>query len=82
VAAVLEMLVFALVDPSDLRWAGAPLGWSRPAVYTVAFFVFWFLAMASSALTILLSMSSFEVNRCPVPPEERPAGCAREGGGR
>ncbi|HMN93704.1 MAG TPA: hypothetical protein PKC60_10785 [Hydrogenophaga sp.] len=79
VAAVLEMLVFALVDPSDLHWAGAPLDWSRQAVYTVAFFVFWFLAMASSALTTLLSMSPFEVNRCPVPPEERPAGCAREG---
>ncbi|TNF61586.1 MAG: hypothetical protein EP306_06385 [Burkholderiales bacterium] len=82
VAAVLEMLVFALVDPSDLHWNGEPLGFSRQAVYTVAFFVFWIMTMASSALTALLSMSPFEVNRCPVPPGERPADCAREGGCR
>jgi hypothetical protein len=81
VAAVLEMLVFALVDPSDLQWAGGPVELSRQAVYTLAFFVFWFMAMASSALTALLSMSPFEVNRCPVPPEERPADCARGGCG-
>lgn len=40
-AAVLEMLVFAMVDPGDLHWFGQPLDWSRQAVYTVAFFVFW-----------------------------------------
>jgi hypothetical protein len=79
VAAVLEMLVFAMVDPSDLHWAGSPLALSRQAVYTLAFFVFWFMAMASSALTTLLAMSPFEVNRCPVPAEERPPNCARGG---
>lgn len=79
VAAVLEMLVFAMVDPSDLHWGGGPLDLSRQAIYTIAFFLFWFMAMASSALTTLLSMSPFEVNRCPVAPEERPAGCARGG---
>lgn len=63
VAGVLEMLVFALVDPEDLHWFGAPLGWSRQAVYTLAFFVFWGIAMASSALTALLSRSADEVNR-------------------
>lgn len=77
VAAVLEMLVFAMVDPGDLSWFGQPLDWSRQAVYTVAFFVFWGVTMASSALTTLLSMSPFEVNRCPVPVDERPADCAR-----
>ena len=50
VAAVLEMVVFALVDPGDLHWFGAPLALSREAVYTLAFFVFWGLTMASSAL--------------------------------
>ena len=79
VAAVLEMLVFAMVDPSDLHWAGGPVEVSRQAIYTVAFFVFWIMAMASSALTTLLAMSPFEVNRCPVPPEERPSSCARDG---
>lgn len=77
VAAVLEMIVFAMVDPGDLHWFGAPLGLSRQATYTLAFFVFWGATMASSALTTLLSMSPFEVNRCPVPMDERPSDCAR-----
>ncbi len=75
VAGLMEMVVFALVDPSDLHWLGATLNWSSPAVYTVAFFVFWGLAMVSSALTTLLSLSPFEVNRCPVPVGDRPAAC-------
>jgi hypothetical protein len=79
VAAVLEMIVFAMVDPSDLHWFGHPLGLSRQAIYTLAFFVFWGVTMASSALTTLLSMSPFEVNRCPVPEAERPQDCARGG---
>lgn len=79
VAAVLEMIVFALVDPSDLHWFGAPVNLSREAVYTLAFFVFWGATIASSALTTLLSMSPFEVNRCPVPVDERPSDCARGG---
>ena len=74
-AGALEMLVFAMVDPQDLRWFGQPLALSREAVYTAAFFVFWLIAMASSALTTLLAMSPFEVNRCPVPAGERPDDC-------
>lgn len=62
-AGVMEMLVFAVVDPQDLQWFGHPLALSREAVYTLAFFVFWILTMASSALTTLLSISPFEVNR-------------------
>ena len=81
VAGVLEMVVFALVDPSELHWHGHPLAWSRPAVYTVAFFVFWGATMASSALTTLLSLSPVEVNRCPVPPGQRPDDCSRDPGG-
>lgn len=62
-AGVIEMLVFALVDPSNLQWFGEPLTLSREGVYTLAFFVFWFLTMTSSALTTLLAMSALEVNR-------------------
>lgn len=80
VAAVLEMIVFAFVDPSELHWSGHSLDLSREAVYTITFFLFWGGTMASSALTTLLSMSPFEVNRCPVPPDQRPADCARKGG--
>jgi hypothetical protein len=76
-AGVLEMLVFATVDPGDLHWFGQPVTLSRQGVYTLAFFAFWAITMASSALTTLLSMSPFEVNRCPVPVDERPEDCAR-----
>jgi hypothetical protein len=79
VAAVLEMVVFAMVDPVDLHWFGQPVALSREAVYTLAFFFFWGVTMASSALTTLLAMSPFEVNRCPVPEEARPPDCARNG---
>ena len=62
-AGVIEMLVFDFVDPQSLHWFGQPLALSREAVYTLAFFVFWVLTMMSSALTTLLAMSPFEMNR-------------------
>lgn len=77
-AGVLEMLVFAMVDPEDLHgFGGGPLELSRSAIYTLAFFVFWGVTMVSSALTALLAMSPFEVNRCPLPVEGRPDGCPK-----
>ena len=79
-AGVLEMVVFAMVDPNDLSWFGQPVEWSREAIYTVAYFVFWGITMVSSALTTLLSMSPFEVNRCPLPDTERPDGCPKQRG--
>ena len=33
-ACVLEVVVFAVVDPLELLWFGRPLAWSRQAVYT------------------------------------------------
>jgi hypothetical protein len=63
VAGLLEILVFGLVDPQDLHWFGQPLALSRQGVYTMSFFIFWALAMVSSGLTTLLSMSPVEVNR-------------------
>jgi hypothetical protein len=77
VAAVLEMLVFAFIDPSELHLSGGSVLLSREAIYTMVFFVFWIFTLASSSLTTLLSMSPFEVNRCPVPADERPADCAK-----
>ena len=62
-AGVLEMLVFAVVDPQELHWNGQSLVWSREAIYTVAFFLFWVVAMVSNGLTALLAMPSEEVNR-------------------
>eukprot|EP01030_Chromulinospumella_sphaerica_P001121 gene1121-1096_t len=75
--AATPMLVFAMVDPQDLHWFGQPLALSRQGVYTLTFFVFWAITMATSALTTLLSMSPFEVNRCPVPDGERPDDCRK-----
>jgi len=63
VAAVLEVMVFAVLDPQTLSLFGERLGWSRYAVYTATFFIFWAMMMVSSALTTLLSMSPFEINR-------------------
>jgi hypothetical protein len=78
VAGAVEMVVFALVDPQQLHgFDGEPLELSRHAVYTIAFFAFWLAAMASSALTTLLAISPFEVNRCPLPHDARPQGCPK-----
>ncbi|HJV60741.1 MAG TPA: hypothetical protein VJ743_07325 [Albitalea sp.] len=54
-AGVLEMLVFVVVDPTSLHWfGGEPLQWSRSAVYSVTFFIFWIVIATSGAITQLL----------------------------
>ena len=58
VAGILEILIFAMVDPQDLQWFGQPVTLSRAGVYTVAFFVFWGVVAISSAMTAMLSTSS------------------------
>ena len=65
-AGVVEMLIFAVVDPDNLHWFGQPLQLSREGMYTLAFFVFWIIIMASSALTTILSLSASEINRQPI----------------
>jgi hypothetical protein len=62
VAGVLELLVFAVVDPLSLHWFGQPLGLSRQAVYAMGFLVFWAAAAVGGALTLLLAMPPQEVN--------------------
>lgn len=57
VAGILEILVFAMVDPHELQWFGQPIILSRAGVYTVAFFVFWGVVAVSSAMTAMLSTS-------------------------
>ncbi len=63
VAAVLELMVFAVLDPEMLTLFGKPAGWSRQAVYTVTFLIFWVMMMVSSGLTMLLAVSPFELNQ-------------------
>jgi hypothetical protein len=56
-AGVTEMLVFAVIDPSDLRWFGGEyFDWSRPAVYTTSFLIFWALISTAGAITMLLEI--------------------------
>jgi hypothetical protein len=57
-ACLLEALVFAFVDPLELSWGHGPLGWSRQAVYTVAFFLFWAVSIGSGLLALLLQNSA------------------------
>ena len=54
-ACVLEAAVFAIVDPHELVWGGGPLGWSRQAVYTASFFLFWGVCLASALLALVLA---------------------------
>ena len=54
-AGVMEMLVFALVDPGELRWfGGAAIEASRTAIYSLCFFAFWGVIATSTAITALL----------------------------
>jgi hypothetical protein len=55
VAGILEVLIFAMVDPQDLHWLGHPLELSRQGVYTVSFFIFWLITAVASGLTLWLS---------------------------
>ncbi len=77
IAGLLEIVVFGMVDPEDLQWFGHPINLSRQGVYTISFFVFWALSIASSTLTTMLSISPFEQNRCPLEPTDRPVGCPK-----
>jgi hypothetical protein len=63
-AGVLEMLVFAVVDPGDMTWfGGPPIDWPRQAIYTVTFLIFWGVISTAGALTALLMQAAAEVNR-------------------
>jgi uncharacterized integral membrane protein len=65
-AGVLEMLVFAVVDPATLHWfGGQPVEMAPAGVYTLAFFVFWGVIATAGALTQLLQQSADEVNHPP-----------------
>ena len=61
-AGVLEMLVFVVVDPLSLHWfGGESLAWSRSAVYSVTFLIFWFVIATSGAITLWLTAPGPEV---------------------
>jgi hypothetical protein len=62
-AGVLEILVFAVVDPGELHWFGGPaIGWPIQAVYTVTFLIFWGVIATAGAMTALLTVESDDLN--------------------
>lgn len=55
-AGVVEMVVFAMVDPQDLHWFdGAPVDLSAAAVYSLAFFFFWAAFVVAGAMMQMLA---------------------------
>ena len=78
VAGVMDGVFFTLFDPADLladRWGEV----SRIAVYSIGFFAFWVFAAGSSMLTCFFQRGADEINRCPLPPPQRPEGCPKRG---
>jgi hypothetical protein len=61
-ACLLEALVFATIDPNEVHWPGLSVQPSRQAVYTVAFFSFWVIAMACSSLVLWLGKPPRDIN--------------------
>ena len=80
VAAIAELIVFAVFDPLDLHVFGVPVQAGRMPVYTIGFFFFWAVGAAAAALTVFLQRSPVEVNRCPLQVEDRPPGCPKRPG--
>lgn len=62
-AGVLEMLVFAVVDPSSLHGPdGSPTQLSSMTIYTLTFFVFWAVMVVSGLLSHVLARTPRDVN--------------------
>jgi uncharacterized membrane protein YcfT len=55
-AGVLEILVFAQVDPGELHnFGSSAAAWPPQAIYSLAFLVFWAVIAIASALTLWLA---------------------------
>jgi hypothetical protein len=63
-ASLLELLVFAHVDPADVHTvAGTPIELSRQAIYTLSFFGLWAVVALACAFTWALLRRTADVNR-------------------
>lgn len=54
-AAGAELVFFAIFDPFELHFFGAPLDLSREAIYAMGFFGFWGVGIVSSTFTLFLA---------------------------
>jgi hypothetical protein len=77
VAGIADILFTTLFDPLEIMYQGEPLISHRIAAYTIGFFIFWLMGIASSAMTCFFQRSADEINRCPLPPPKRPEGCPK-----
>lgn len=53
-AALADAALFTLIDPATIMLFGVHPTVSRPAAYTVGFFVFWVIIIAASVTTLWL----------------------------
>ena len=60
VAGILEMAVFAVIDPMDVHWMSEGFDLSREGFYSLAFFVFWGVTMLASGLSVFLAYPSVQ----------------------
>jgi hypothetical protein len=63
IGGIAEGLFFTVFDPMQMPFFGEPMGWSRIAVYSVGFFMFWAICAASSAFTCFLQRGPSDINR-------------------
>lgn len=68
-AGVLEAMVFAVLDPRDIRGSGGAPIWTPEAIYSITFFIFWIVISGAGALTALLSLTADEVNASAADPD-------------
>lgn len=62
-AGAAEAVFFTVFDPSELTLFGETVAWSRLAIYSTGFFLFWVFAACSSALTLFFQRTAPEINR-------------------
>lgn len=62
VAGAAELVFFAVINPQELYLFGEQVHYSRVTTYSIGFFGFWLVCMASSLLTLYLARSPREVN--------------------
>lgn len=70
-AGVLEMMVFAVLDPHSLTLLGEQVSWSREAIYSITFLIFWLVFACCCAMTLLLARRPEAVNDTLAHPEQR-----------
>ena len=62
-AALADAILFTLIDPETIVLVGVHADVSRPAAYTVGFFVFWLIMVAASVTTLWLHGDNAEKSK-------------------